>query len=34
MSEDHLDQALQAMQDEAVDSGTLEAARARVWETP
>ncbi|MEO7272567.1 MAG: FecR domain-containing protein [Vicinamibacterales bacterium] len=33
MSEDHLDTALQAMQDEAVDPGTLEAARARVWAT-
>jgi len=33
MSEDRLEQALQEMKDESVDSGTLEAARARVWET-
>ena len=33
MSEDRLEQALQTMKDETVDSGTLEAARARVWET-
>jgi FecR protein len=33
MSEDRLDRALQEMNDEDVDSGTLEAARARVWET-
>ena len=33
MSEDHLDRALQEMTEERVDSGTLEAARARVWET-
>ncbi len=32
MSEDRLDRALQEMKDEDVDSGTLEAARARVWE--
>jgi hypothetical protein len=32
MSEDRLEQALQEMQEENVDSGTLEAARARVWE--
>ena len=32
MSEDRLDRALQEMNDEDVDSGTLEAARARVWE--
>jgi anti-sigma factor RsiW len=32
MSEDRLEQALQEMKDENVDSGTLEAARARVWE--
>ena len=32
MSEDRLEQALQEMKQEAVDSGTLEAARARVWE--
>lgn len=32
MSEDHLEQALQEMKDENVDSATLEAARARVWE--
>ena len=31
MSEDRLDRALQAMKDEDVDSGTLEASRARVW---
>jgi hypothetical protein len=33
MSEDHLERALQEMQQEDVDAGTLEAARARVWET-
>jgi len=33
MSEDHLDRALQEMTEERVDAGTLEAARARVWET-
>jgi hypothetical protein len=33
MSEDHLERALQEMQREDVDAGTLEAARARVWET-
>jgi hypothetical protein len=32
MSEDRLDRALQEMNDEDVDSGTLEGARARVWE--
>ena len=32
MSEDRLERALQDMKDEDVDSGTLEAARARVWE--
>jgi hypothetical protein len=32
MSEDRLDHALQEMTDEAVDAGTLEGARARVWE--
>ena len=32
MSEDRLERALQEMKDEDVDSGTLEAARARVWE--
>src|SRR6185503_12171818 len=32
MSEDHLERALREMTDEAVDAGTLEAARARVWE--
>ncbi len=31
MSEDRLEQALQEMKQEAVDSGTLEGARARVW---
>ena len=31
MSEDRLDKALQEMRQEAVDAGTLEAARARVW---
>jgi ferric-dicitrate binding protein FerR (iron transport regulator) len=31
MSEDRLEQALQEMKDENVDSGTLEAARGRVW---
>ena len=32
MSEDRLERALQEMKDEDVDSGTLEGARARVWE--
>ena len=32
MSEDRLERALQEMKVEDVDSGTLEAARARVWE--
>ena len=32
MSEDRLERALQEMKEEDVDSGTLEAARARVWE--
>lgn len=32
MSDNHLERALQAMKKEDVDSGTLEAARARVWE--
>ena len=32
MSDEHLEQALQAMKQEDVDSGTLHAARARVWE--
>ena len=32
MSEDRLERALQEMKDEDVDSGTLETARARVWE--
>jgi FecR protein/Putative zinc-finger len=32
MSEDRLERALQEMQEEDVDVGTLEAARARVWE--
>ena len=32
MSEDRLDRALQEMKEEDVDSGTLEAAQARVWE--
>ena len=32
MSDNRLDQALEAMKDEAVDAGTLQAARARVWE--
>jgi FecR protein/Putative zinc-finger len=31
MSEDRLERALQEMKDEAVDAGTLAAARARVW---
>src|SRR5512132_4369529 len=31
MSEDRLERALQEMKDEAVDAGTLEGARARVW---
>ena len=33
MSEDRLDRALQEMQQEAVDAATLEAVRARVWNT-
>ena len=33
MSEDRLERALQEMRDEDVDSGTLEGARARVWDT-
>jgi hypothetical protein len=33
MSEDRLERALQEMREEDVDAGTLEAARARVWET-
>ncbi len=32
MSEDRLERALQEMKEEDVDSGTLDAARARVWE--
>src|ERR687898_2813147 len=32
MSEDRLERALQEMKEEDVGSGTLEAARARVWE--
>ncbi len=32
MSEDHLERAVQEMKEEDVDAGTLEAARARVWE--
>jgi FecR protein/Putative zinc-finger len=32
MSEDRLEKALQEMREEAVDPGTLEAARARVWD--
>jgi FecR-like protein/putative zinc finger protein len=32
MSDNRLEQALQEMKDEVVDAGTLEAARARVWE--
>src|SRR6266542_258976 len=32
MSEDRLERALQAMKEEDADSGTLESARARVWE--
>jgi hypothetical protein len=32
MSEDRLERALQQMKDEDVDAGTVEAARARVWE--
>ena len=32
MSEDRLEEALQEMRQEAADAGTLEAARARVWE--
>src|SRR5688500_17413541 len=31
MSEDRLERALQEMNEEDVDAGTLEAARARVW---
>src|SRR5919197_4309641 len=33
MSQDRLERALEEMQGEAVDAATLEAARARVWET-
>ena len=33
MSEEHLEQALLEMKEEHVDAGTLEAARARVWDT-
>src|SRR3954470_3092015 len=33
MSEDRLERALQEMRDEAVDTETLDAARARVWDT-
>jgi FecR protein/Putative zinc-finger len=33
MSEDHLERALHEMKEEDVDAGTLEAARARVWDT-
>src|SRR5262245_41149838 len=32
MSEDRLDQALNEMREEAVDAGTLAAARARTWD--
>jgi hypothetical protein len=32
MSEDRLERALQEMKEEAVDAGTLEAARVRVWD--
>ena len=32
MSEDRLERALQAMNEESVDAGTLEAARGRVWQ--
>ncbi len=32
MSEDRFERALQEMKEEDVDAGTLEAARARVWE--
>jgi hypothetical protein len=32
MSEDRLERALQAMKEEDVDAGTLEGARARIWE--
>src|SRR5215211_5383415 len=32
MSEDHLERALQEMNMEDVDAGTLETARARVWQ--
>ena len=33
MSEDRLDSALEAMKQEAVDAATLDAVRARVWNT-
>ena len=33
MSDEHLERALQAMKEEDVDAGTLDAARARVWDT-
>ncbi len=33
MSDDHLERALQEMRDEDVDAGTLEGARARVWDS-
>ncbi|HEY7055617.1 MAG TPA: FecR family protein [Vicinamibacterales bacterium] len=33
MSEDRLERALQEMKQEAIDAGTLEAARVRVWDT-
>src|SRR4051812_20040200 len=33
MSEDRLDSALEGMKQEAVDAATLEAVRARVWNT-
>ena len=33
MSENHLERALREMQEEDVDAGTLQAARARVWST-
>ena len=32
MSEDRLERALQEMKQEDVDAGTLQAARARVWQ--
>jgi hypothetical protein len=32
MSADHLERALHEMKEEHVDAGTLDAARARVWE--